>query len=154
MSGHALTRPDLGRWVLRLLVASGLGLDAGIHIYLAPNRPPGGTISQIDLFYIEGAVSSLALLLVLATGLRVAYAFAFLVAASALGAVVLYRYVDIGTLGPLPSMYEPFWYTGKTVTAVAEAVAVVASAIGTLLPRHPRTQHPHGADSPVAAGQS
>jgi len=28
------------------------------------------------------------------------------VAASALGAVLLYRYVDVGSLSPLPNMYE------------------------------------------------
>lgn len=51
--------------------------------------------------------------------------------------MVLYRYVDIGTLGPLPDMYEPFWYASKAATAVAEAVAVSAAAAGTVLPtRH------------------
>ncbi|MGH8961923.1 MAG: hypothetical protein ACRDWT_12170 [Jatrophihabitantaceae bacterium] len=123
-------------WLVRLLTAAGLGVDAGIHVYLAPTQPPGGDISQIDLFYFEGAVSSLAALLVLATAARLVYAFAFLVAASALGAVVLYRYADVGTLGPLPNMYEPFWYSSKTATAIAEAIAAAAAAAGTLLPRH------------------
>ena len=132
MTERGLARTGLGEWALRLLTASGLGVDAGIHIALAPTQPPGGPISQIDLFYFEGAISILALLFVLATGTRIAYVFAFLVAASALGAVLLYRYVDVGPLGPLPNMYEPFWDTTKTATTVAEAVAFVAAALGAL----------------------
>jgi hypothetical protein len=42
------------------------------------------------------------------------------------GAVLLYRYVDVGAIGPVPNMYEPVWFTLKTRSAVAEgAVAVV-----------------------------
>lgn len=133
-----MTRGTALVWLIRLLTGAGLGVDAGIHLDLAPSRPPAvsGGWSQVDLFYAEGAVSILAAVLVLATGARLVYAFAFLVAASALGAVLLYRYVDVGTLGPLPNMYEPFWYASKVATTVAEAVALVAAAAGTLLPRH------------------
>ena len=56
-----------------------------------------------------------------------AWAATFLVAASALGAVLLYRYVDVGSLGPLPNMYEPTWYFRKTLSAYAEGAAVVAA---------------------------
>src|SRR5919201_1427438 len=56
---------------------------------------------------------------------------AFLVAASALGAVLLYRYVDVGSLGPLPDMYENTWEVpGKLASAYAEGAAVVLSALG------------------------
>lgn len=142
MSQPRVVGKRIGGWAVRGLTAACLGVDAGIHIHLAPNQPPGGTISQIDLFYFEGAVASLALLLVLATGTRLAYALAFLVAASAFGAVMLYRYVDVGTLGPLPNMYAPFWYPLKTTTAVAEAAALALAAIGTLMPRTPATSSP------------
>lgn len=130
-------------WSIRLLTAAGLGVDAGIHFYLAPTQPPaaGGRWSQVDLFYVEAAVALLAAVLVLATGARLVYAFAFLVAASALGAVLLSRYVDIGPLGPLPSLYEPFWYTSKVATTIAEAVAMVTAAVGTVLPRRSRSAH-------------
>lgn len=124
-------------WLIRVLTVAGLGVDAAIHLDLAPHQPPAasGEWSQIDLFYAEGAVAILAAALVLVTGARLVYVFAFLVAASALGAVAIYRYVDVGTLGPLPNMYEPFWYASKVATTVAEAVAVVAAAVGILLPR-------------------
>jgi len=64
------------------------------------------------------------------TAHRAAWAVAFLVAASSFGAIVLYRYVDVGTLGPLPNMYEPIWFTEKWVAAVAEAVATVTALAG------------------------
>jgi hypothetical protein len=48
------------------------------------------------------------------------------VAASALAAVLLYRYVDLGSLGPLPDMYENTWQVpGKLLSAYAEGAAVV-----------------------------
>jgi hypothetical protein len=55
---------------------------------------------------------------------------AFVVAASALGAVVLYRYVNVGSIGPLPNMYEPIWYTKKTLSAYAEGGAAVLAFVG------------------------
>ena len=82
------------------------------------------------LFWVQGAVAAVVAILVLVRPRRVPYLIAFLVAASALGAVLLYRYVDIGAIGPLPDMYEPVWYTEKVVTTVAEAVATLAAAIG------------------------
>ena len=32
-------------------------------------------------------------------------------------------------LGPLPNMYEPYWYGEKTLSLVAEAIAAVAAAV-------------------------
>lgn len=131
--------PSIALLVWRLMTAAGLGVDAGIHLYLAPSQPPGGAgqLSQVTLFYAEGVLSAGAALLILLTGARLAFFLAAFVAASALGAVVLYRYVDVGALGPLPNMYEPFWYASKTATAVAEAAALVTAAAGFLLPRRP-----------------
>lgn len=128
-------------WLIRLLTAAGLFVDAGIHFALASSQPPAppGKWSQIDLFYVEAAVSVLAAVLVLVTGARLVYAFAFLVAASALGAVLLSRYIDIGPLGPIPDLYEPFWYTSKVATTIAEAVAVLTAGAGVLLPRRSRS---------------
>lgn len=136
MTTRSTSRNTALSWLMRLVTAAGLGVDAGIHLHLAPTQPPAGPAggwSQIDLFYAEAAVSILAALLVLVTGARLAYVFAFLVAMSALGAVVLYRYVNVGTLGPLPNMYSPYWSASKIATAIAEAVAVLASAAGVLL---------------------
>jgi hypothetical protein len=129
--------------LLRLVTAAGLAVDAYVHADLA-SRYDGitATISQGTLFRIEAGAASLVALLVLVHGRRAAFALAALVAVSAFGAIVLYKYVNVGSLGPLPNMYEPVWYTEKTVSAVAEAVAFLA-AVGALLrlgPRGPAVQ--------------
>lgn len=121
-------------WLLRLATAAALAIDAYVHADLAGmyanNRGHG--ISQGQLFMVEAGVSALAALLVL-SGRRAAWAFAFLVSASALGAVLLYRYVDVGALGPLPNMYEPLWYSEKKLTAIAEAAGTGLAALGLVL---------------------
>jgi hypothetical protein len=118
---------------LRLLTAAGLAVDAYVHADLASAYDGiHASISQGDLFRIEAAVASAAAMIVLAAGRRTGFGLAFIVAASAFGAIVLYRYVDVGSLGPLPNMYEPAWYTEKTIAAVAEAAAMVLAACGLL----------------------
>ena len=64
------------------------------------------------------------------------------VAASALVAVLLYRYVDLGSLGPVPDMYENTWQVpGKLLSAYAEGAAVVLAGLGLLTHRkHPGTE--------------
>jgi hypothetical protein len=115
-----------GLWLLRLLAAAGLGVDAYVHADLAA-RFDGNTasISQGTLFRVQAGAAALAALLLVAWGRRVAAGYGLLISASALGAVLLYRYVDVGKLGPLPDMYDPAWYTEKSVSAVAEGVALV-----------------------------
>ena len=118
--------------LLRLVVAAGLAVDAVVHWRLAPGyqlADPAG-IGQGNLFRIEAVLAALAAVFVLVTGSRLAYAVAFAVAASALAAVVLTRYVEVPAIGPLPSMYEPVWFGQKTVSAVAEGIAAVAALIG------------------------
>lgn len=126
-SGHQVIA-----WALRLLVAAALVVDAVVHHRQAANyqlAAPGG-IGEGNLFRIEAAVAILAALYVVVRGSRPAYVVAFLVAASALGAVLLYRYVQVPAFGPLPSMYEPIWFFQKTLSAYAEAAGVVLAAIG------------------------
>lgn len=122
-----------GRLLLRLLVAAGLAVDAYVHADLAPIYDGiHGTISQGNLFRLEAGVAAAAALIVLVAGRRAGFGLAFVVAASALGALLLYRYVDVGKLGPLPNMYEPGWFGEKTTAAVAEAAAGLLSAGGLL----------------------
>ncbi|HEX9335119.1 MAG TPA: hypothetical protein VF892_04510 [Pseudonocardiaceae bacterium] len=120
-----------GSPVLRVLTAAGLGVEAYVHIHLAP-KYDGGTgsagISQGLLFRVVGAVAILMALLVLASGGRVVQFLAFLVSAVTLGAVLLYRYSDVGALGPLPNMHDPTWFGLKTLSAASEAVATLTSA--------------------------
>jgi hypothetical protein len=124
-------------WILRLLASAGLITDAYIHAHLAGlydgNRQGG--LSQGDLFRAEAVAAAVLGVLILFAGVRRASAtgvvisgLAFVVAASALGALLLSVYRDIGSIGPLPDMYEPFWFPQKTLTAVAEGVAAAASA--------------------------
>ena len=71
---------------------------------------------------------------------------AFLVAAGGFVAVVLYRYVDVGSFGPIPDMYDPFWGpTGKWLSAVAEAVAAVA-ALAVFVMIHAEKKHGAGVE--------
>lgn len=127
--------------VLRVLVAAGLAVDAYVHAVTAGayDIPAGGLITQGDLFLIETVVAALAALGVLVLPGRLTFALAFLVAASAFGAVVLYRYVEVGSLGPLPAMYEPVWRTDKVISAIAEAGAAVLALAGLVAAPRRRT---------------
>jgi len=78
---------------------------------------------------LETALALITMLLMLLTRRRFAALVAFLIAAGGLGAVLLFAYVDVGGWGPLPNMYDPFWYPEKTVSAVAEAVAAYGGAL-------------------------
>lgn len=124
-------------WLVRLLTAGGLAFDAYVHIVTASayDFPAGGVVTQGDLFRVEAGVAIVAALLVLVLPRRTTFGVAFLVAASAFGAVVLYRYVDVGSIGPLPDMYEPVWTPDKLASAVAEAVAAATALGGFLWPR-------------------
>jgi len=115
-----------------LVAAVGLGIDVFVHWHLAPGYDTvtgqgNPRLSQGQLFRVEAGVALLALVLVLLLRRRWTAGLAFLVAGGGVAAVLLYRYVDVGALGPLPNMYEPFWYTEKTVSLVAEAVAALAA---------------------------
>src|SRR4051812_17189916 len=115
---------------LRLVAVAGLAVDVWVHASLESQYAGlGDTITQGRLFGAEAVVAGVVGLWLLLTGHRWAWVATFLVAASALGAVLLYRYVDVGALGPLPNMYEPTWYFRKTLSAYAEAVAVIAAGI-------------------------
>ncbi|TDD79788.1 hypothetical protein E1293_22445 [Actinomadura darangshiensis] len=116
-------------------MAAGLAADAVVHWRLAPDFSPGphspsSTIHADDLFRAEAVVAVVAGLLVLFWARRWTYAIAFIVAASAAGAVLLYYSVDVGQLGPLPKMYDPTWSSDKTISLAGEAVAAIAALIG------------------------
>jgi hypothetical protein len=137
------------RATLRVAVFAGLGVDAIVHFHLAGQMGGSGTITEGDLFWIQGVVAAVVAVLVLVRPRRLPYAIAFVVAASALGAVLLYRYVDVGAIGPLPDMYEPVWYAEKVLTTVAEAVAAVTAAIGFALTARRPTPAPAERGRPV-----
>jgi len=128
-----------GASLLRLGLATaavaGLVVDAVVHLELAPGyqlASPGG-IGEGTLFRIEAALAIVTALGLLLRPARGTFAAAFVVAAGGLGAVLLYRYVDVPALGPVPSMYEPVWYAEKTVSALAEAITAGLASAGALL---------------------
>jgi hypothetical protein len=124
------------RIALILIVVAGLAVDAYVHFDLASAYDPvkTDTLSQGDLFRAESVVAILAALLLLLRPRRWTAAIAAVVAGSALAAVLVYRYVDVGPIGPIPSMYEASWYTEKTITAIAEAAAFVAAVLLLFVP--------------------
>ena len=132
---RSTTRGSVTGWVLRLLVVAALLVDAAVHLHLASgyqSAAPGG-IGAGNLFRLEAAVAILAALYVLIRGSRLAFGCAFLVSASALFAVLLFRYVQVPAFGPIPSMYEPVWFFEKSLSAVAEAAGVLLAVVGLLL---------------------
>jgi len=131
---------------LRVVAAAGLLVDAYVHFDLAAGYDRNAAvISQGVLFRVEGALAVVAALLVLFLRSRIAALVAFLVGAGGVVLVVIYRYVNIGVLGPLPNMYEPSWYPEKTLSTVGEALTAVASLFLLLVYRRKR-------DSGVATG--
>ena len=108
--------------VLAVLAAAGLAYDAYVHLHLADRYSGNGdTITQGGLFRLEAVLAIVAGALVLLWDHRLAWAAAGLVGLGGVAAVVLYRYVDVGSIGPIPNMYEPIWYGEKTRSAIAEA---------------------------------
>lgn len=123
-------------WTLRLATAAALAIDAYVHADLAQHyaaNRSAGTLSQGELFKIEAGAASLAALLIILVGWREIWAFATLIAASALAAVTVSANYDIGTIGVIPDMYEPLWYPEKQVAAWAEAIATTLAVIGFVL---------------------
>lgn len=122
------------RLLLRLVVGAGLVTDAVVHVHLARGyqlAQPAG-IGEGNLFRLEAGVALLVALWVLVRGSRTSFAIAAVVGFSALAAVVITRYVNVPSFGPLPSMYEPVWFFQKTLSAVAEAVAGVLATLAAL----------------------
>ncbi|HET8583823.1 MAG TPA: hypothetical protein VFL65_11255 [Jatrophihabitans sp.] len=132
-------------WLLRLTTAAALAIDAYVHADLAgvyDGNRFGAAISQGNLFRVDAALAALAALVILLSARRLSWSFAALVAAAGLGAILLYRYVDVGSLGPLPNMYEPIWYPEKTLTAIAEGVAIGTALLGLVFGAAPRRAGP------------
>lgn len=127
------------RKLLLVVTVTGLAVDAYLHLRLASTYDAvRGQVSEGLLFRVEATVAVVAaLLLVLRPG-RMAAALAAVVAGGGLAALLLYRYVDVGRLGPLPDMYEPFWIADKARTAVAQGAATAAALVLVVVGWSPR----------------
>jgi hypothetical protein len=135
MHRGALARSTIISWTLRVATAAALGIDAAVHWQNASAYDAvTATLSQGGLFRVEAAVAVAVGLLVLVRPQPSSWVAAVLVGASALAAVLLYRYVDLGALGPLPDMYENTWQVpGKLLSAYAEAAAVMLAGVGLII---------------------
>ena len=135
--GSSDTVSSATRWVLTLVTAGGLAVDAYVHWHLAASfdslvSASSPHLSQGQLFRVEAVLALVAMVLVLATRRRFAALLALLVAAGGVGAVLLYGFVDVGALGPLPDMYDPAWSTEKVISLIAEGLAALG-ALGLLV---------------------
>ncbi|MET9669590.1 hypothetical protein ABZY19_30190 [Streptomyces sp. NPDC006475] len=111
-----------------MVAAACLAVDAYLHAHLADRYDAiSSSVSQGTLFRLEAALAALAALLVLVWRRLPGDLFASLVAVGGLALLLVYRYVDVGELGPIPNMYEPIWYGEKEATVVVQAVAVLAT---------------------------
>lgn len=131
-----LTARALVVGAVRIATAAMLGIDAYLHAVDAHfyDAVASSLVSQGTLFRVEAAAAALVAVALLAWPRRPVWGAAVLVAAVGLAAVVVYRYVDFGRLGPLPAMYEPTWSVpGKLLSAYAEGAATLLSAAGLLL---------------------
>ena len=118
------------RRLLLVVTVAGLAADAYVHLTLASTYDAvRGTVSEGQLFRVEATAAVVAALLLVLRPSRVTAALAAVVAGGGLAALLLYRYVDVGRLGPFPDMYEPFWFTDKTRTAVAQGAATAAAVV-------------------------
>ncbi|SDJ28401.1 hypothetical protein SAMN05444157_2633 [Frankineae bacterium MT45] len=122
------------RWVLTSFVVVGLVVDAYTHFDLAAQYQFNRTslVSQETLFRVEALLALIAAVAIIVRANIWTALLALTVAGGGLLLLVLYRYVDVGQLGPLPNMYEPLWFAEKSWSAGGEAVAAVA-ALGLLI---------------------
>ncbi len=119
----------VARWGLVLVIVVGLGIDAYTHVDLAHiyTGVKTGTVSQATLFRIEAVAAIAAAVAVVVWTNRWTAALAAAVAGGGAFVLLLYRFVSVGKLGPLPDMSEPFWYTKKSLSLTGELIALLAS---------------------------
>ena len=133
------------RTALRVLAAACLGVSAYVHLHLAHRYGYPGTINGETLFRVQGIVAATIAVLLMVTGNKWVWVAAALVGLASFGAVMLYRYVDVGSIGPLPNMNDPTWRPSpdKLMSAIAEAAVVVLWLVHLALSRRPARQPGH-----------
>ena len=143
------------RVTLVAVVVAGLAVDAYVHLHLASTFDPiRGTISQGQLFRVEGYAAILAAAFLLIRPGRLAAAVAALVAGGGVAAVLLYALVDVGPIGPLPNMYDPSWSTLKIWSAVGQAAATLAAVILLVIGVREPVSHDQGHATPRAESEA
>jgi hypothetical protein len=118
----------------RLIAVAGLGIDAYVHLDLASTYAEAeATINEGVLFRVEAVLAILTALVLILAARRLSFLLAFAVSASALGLMLISRYVDIGAIGPFPDPYDPVWFAEKLWAAYGEAAAATAALAGMVL---------------------
>ncbi|MDT7537382.1 MAG: hypothetical protein QOI82_967 [Actinomycetota bacterium] len=116
--------------VLAVLTVVGLLYDAKVHLHLAGNYDAvGSTITQGWLFRIEAVVAIAVAVALVVSDHRLVWLAAGSTGLAGVAAVLLYRYVDVGSIGPIPDMYEPVWFAEKLRSAYAEGALAVISLL-------------------------
>lgn len=115
----------------RLLAALSLLVSGYVHLDLAGRYAAiaGSVLNEQELFLAQGALAIVLAVLVLARPGRVVLAGALLLSAASLAAILTYRYINVGALGPFPDMYEPAWYFEKTLSAFADGLTAVFALV-------------------------
>jgi hypothetical protein len=122
------------RWLrvgLTVIVVAGLAIDAYVHLHLAApfDGVKSSVLTQGDLFRAEAALAIIAALALIVRPRRWTALIAFLVSGGGFALVLLYQYVNVGAIGPLPNMYDPVASPEKTLSIVGEGVAALAALI-------------------------
>src|SRR4051794_41985034 len=115
------------RLVLRVIAATCLGISAYVHLHLAHRYGFPGTISGETIFRVQGVVAATIAVLLLVTGNKWVWVAAALVGLASFAAVMLYPYVNVGAIGPLPQMYDSTW--GPSPEKVLSPVPEIAEAV-------------------------
>jgi hypothetical protein len=76
---------------------------------------------------VEAALAIAAALWLLVRPGLLSASFAVLVAGGGAAVLLIYRYVNVGKIGPIPNMYDPEWFTEKNWSLVGELVATAAA---------------------------
>lgn len=144
-AGDARSRPAgtvRAALALRVLAALALSVSAFIHLDLATGPLyADAAVTVAGLFAGQAVVAGVCALWVLVRGSRPAWWASGAVGLVSLAALVVSVYVLVPAVGPLPTVYEPFWYAEKVVAAVAAGVAAAAALAALLGPwrrRRPR----------------
>lgn len=135
---------DLLRKTLVGVTVVGLAIDAYVHLKLAGDlEGVRATLSEADLFRIESGMAIVAAVLLLVRPNRLTAGLAALVAGGGTFALLLYYFVDVGAIGPIPNMHEPVMYSDKLLTLIAQGVATV-TALALVVLGWPREANPAG----------
>jgi hypothetical protein len=117
------------RWGLAVVAAAGLVVDAYTHLHLAHlyvfNRT--STVNEAVLFRVEAGTAIAAAVWLLVRPTVLSAGFAVLVAGGGAALLLIYRYVNVGKIGPVPNMYDPEWFAEKNWSLAGELVATVAA---------------------------